>query len=178
MTNNETTNLIERTIESSFEFLNNFSIRQLKKKNRLFLFSKIIFPSWFPKKINKVTKIWEISDNVAKRFRLARIYYSLDIVGLKKKKKYQNSRWMHCGRYQLRNFVIYLRQVHRAFIVGTHTRAIWLRMTAVPPITAFESVNDYNIFMQSSCQIYRAVSSNTQKNLHDNFQRTNLFYSI
>lgn len=85
MTNNETTNLIERTIESSFEFLNNFSIRQLKKKNRLFLFSKIIFPSWFPKKINKVTKIWEISDNVAKRFRLARIYYSLDIVGLKKK---------------------------------------------------------------------------------------------
>lgn len=85
MTNNETTNLIERTIESSFEFLNNFSIRQLKKKNRLFLFSKIIFPSWFPKKINKVTKIWEISDKVAKRFRLARIYYSLDIVGLKKK---------------------------------------------------------------------------------------------
>lgn len=33
MTNNETTNLIERTIESSFEFLNNFSIRQLKKKS-------------------------------------------------------------------------------------------------------------------------------------------------
>lgn len=174
MTNNKTTNLIERTIESSFEFLNNFSIRQLKKKSSFpFLENNL---SFLISEENQ--KIWEISDNVAKRFRLARIYYSLDIVGLKKKKKYQNSRWMHCGRYQLRNFVIYLRQVHRAFIVGTHTRAIWLRMTAVPPITAFESVNDYNIFMQSSCQIYCAVSSNTQKNLHDNFQRTNLFYSI
>lgn len=174
MTNNKTTNLIERTIESSFEFLNNFLIRQLKKKSSFpFLENNL---SFLISEENQ--KIWEISDNVAKRFRLARIYYSLDIVGLKKKKKYQNSRWMHCGRYQLRNFVIYLRQVHRAFIVGTHTRAIWLRMTAVPPITAFESVNDYNIFMQSSCQIYRAVSSNTQKNLHDNFQRTNLFYSI
>lgn len=114
-----------------------------------------------------------MSTNVAKRLRLVFIYQSLDI---DLKKKYQNSRWMHCGRYQLRNFVIYLRQVHRAFIVGTHTHAIWLRMTAVPPIT--DSVNDYNVFMQSSCQIYRAMSSNIQKNLHDKFRRTNLFYSI
>lgn len=87
MTNNETTNLIERTIESSFEFLNNFSIRQLKKKSSFpFLENNL---SFLISEENQ--KIWEISDNVAKRFRLARIYYSLDIVGLKKK-KYQNSR--------------------------------------------------------------------------------------
>lgn len=82
MTNNETTNLIERTIESSFEFLNNFSIRQLKKKSSFpFLENNL---SFLISEENQ--KIWEISDNVAKRFRLARIYYSLDIVGLKKKK--------------------------------------------------------------------------------------------
>lgn len=56
-----------------------FFNRQLKKKfpflenNLSFLISE------------ENQKIWEISDNVAKRFRLARIYYSLDIVGLKKK---------------------------------------------------------------------------------------------
>lgn len=81
MTNNETTNLIERTIESSFEFLNNFSIRQLKKKSSFpFLENNL---SFLISEENQ--KIWEISDNVAKRFRLARIYYSLDIVGLNKK---------------------------------------------------------------------------------------------
>lgn len=82
MTNNETTNLIERTIESSFEFLNNFSIRQLKKKKSSFPFLENNL-SFLISEENQ--KIWEISDNVAKRFRLARIYYSLDIVGLKKK---------------------------------------------------------------------------------------------
>lgn len=55
----------------------------------------------------------------------------------------------------------------------TRTRAIWLRMTAVPPITAFESVNDYNIFMQSSCQIYRAV---LEQRLHEiNFSERTCF---
>lgn len=85
-------------------------------------------------------------------------------------------RWTHRGLYQLRNFVIYLMQVHRAFMIGTHTRVI--RMTAVPPITAFQSVNERNIFMQCSPQIYRGVSSNIQKYFSYKFQRTNFLSDL